>query len=370
MTASKILGLHGVYKRYGRNVALDGVSLGVESGEFVAVVGPSGCGKTSLLKLIAGFEEPDSGTIEIDGRNMRDVPPSERPTRMVFQDLALFPHMTVAQNIGFPLRVRTVPAASMHDRVQEVSELMQLAPGCLERYPAQLSGGERQRVALARALVSEPRLLLLDEPLSALDAPLAKTLRTEIKRLHRTLGMTCLYVTHDLEDAMMLADRICVLRGGRVAQIGTPEDIYRRPTGAHVARLFGNTNLLPVEISEVAPDHVAYRSAEIEDTEHRLPRDVAPNSILRGPAYLMVRPESLRIAARQGNVYPCRLAVRVVEALCRGAVTQYRAETPSGTSVVFDVPSRPPATVRTGDSVELGFDKQDVFVLPREGECS
>jgi ABC-type Fe3+/spermidine/putrescine transport system ATPase subunit len=368
MTASTILELHEVRKRYGGNVALDGVSISVDSGEFVAVVGPSGCGKTTLLKLIAGFEEPDSGSIEIDGRDARDVAPSERPTRMVFQDLALFPHMTVTQNIGFPLRLRTVPKASLRERVEEVAELMQLPPGCLHRYPAQLSGGEQQRVALARALISRPRLLLLDEPLSALDAPLAKTLRVEIKRLHRTLGMTCLHVTHNLEEAMMLADRICVLHGGRIAQIGTPEDIYCRPSCAYVARLFGDTNLLAIELSEVAPDHVAYRSAEITDIEYCLPRDVVTDGIREGPAYLMVRPEQLRNAATAGTALPCRLAVRVVEEFKRGAVTQYRAETPSGTPVVFDVPSRPAVSLRVGDTLELRFERQDAFVLPREAE--
>ena len=248
MPAGTILEIHDVTKTYGRYEALKGVSLSVDKGEFVALVGPSGCGKTTLLKQIAGFEDPTSGRIAIAGKDMAGVPAAKRPTSMVFQRLALFPHMTVAENIGFPLKLRKVAPEKIASRVGEMIALMQLKPEYLSRYPRELSGGEQQRVALARSMVSSPELLLLDEPLSALDVKLKKVLQAELKRLHRSVGVTFVHVTHDLEEAMMLADRICVMRDGRILQLGTPADIYYRPADRFVAGFIGETNLLPITV--------------------------------------------------------------------------------------------------------------------------
>ncbi len=261
MGQDAILDIVDVKKQYGATQALKGVSLRVERGEFVALVGPSGCGKTTLLKQIAGFESPDSGRIAIEGQDMAGVPASERPTSMVFQKLALFPHMTVAQNIGFPLKLRARTADEIARKVREMADLMHLKPEYLARFPRQLSGGEQQRVALARSMISAPKLLLLDEPLSALDVKLKKILQAELKRLHRSLGVTFVHVTHDLEEAMMLADRICVMRGGEALQVGKPNDIYYRPADAFVAGFIGETNLLEVEVTEVLPDMIRYRGA-------------------------------------------------------------------------------------------------------------
>ena len=270
MPDGDILAIDDIRRSYGGYAALKGVSLGVQPGEFIALVGPSGCGKTTLLKLIAGFETAQSGSIRIEGRDMAGVPASQRPTSMVFQKLALFPHMTIAENIGFPLKLRRVDAATIDGRVREMLELMQLKPEYLSRFPKQLSGGEQQRVALARSMISSPKLLLLDEPLSALDVKLKKVLQAELKRLHRQLGVTFVHVTHDLEEAMMLADRICVMRSGEILQIGRPNDIYYRPADAFVAGFIGDTNLLPIEVLSVDGSGVQFSGADFSGTRHFL----------------------------------------------------------------------------------------------------
>ena len=360
--AETILDIVDVKKNYGPAQALKGVSLRVERGEFVALVGPSGCGKTTLLKQIAGFEEPSSGRIAIEGRDMVGVPASERPTSMVFQKLALFPHMNVAQNIGFPLKLRGHPAATIAVKVREMADLMHLKPEYLARFPRQLSGGEQQRVALARSMISAPKLLLLDEPLSALDVKLKKVLQAELKRLHRSVGVTFVHVTHDLEEAMMLADRICVMRGGEALQIGRPNDIYYRPADAFVAGFIGDTNLLPVLVMEVAADHIRYRSQEIGDIDFTLPRALAAPDIATGPAKLMVRPELLNIS--DGTIgYPCSMGVEIVETFGKGGAIQFRAVTPTGQPVVVEVPGTSHWPARLGERVRLGWHKQDIYLL-------
>jgi ABC-type Fe3+/spermidine/putrescine transport system ATPase subunit len=360
--ADTILDIVDVKKSYGASQALKGVSLKVERGEFVALVGPSGCGKTTLLKQIAGFEEPTSGSIAIDGRSMAGVTPAERPTSMVFQKLALFPHMTVAQNIGFPLKLRGADAATIAAKAREMADLMHLKPEYLARYPRQLSGGEQQRVALARSMISAPKLLLLDEPLSALDVKLKKVLQAELKRLHRSVGVTFIHVTHDLEEAMMLADRICVMRGGEALQIGRPNDIYYRPADEFVAGFIGDTNLLPVEVTEVGANAIRYRSSEISDIDYVLPRDFAPAGIAPGPAKLMVRPELLNIS--NGNFgYPCSVEAEIVETFGKGGAIQFRAVTPGGTPIVVEVPGASHWPARLGDRIRLGWAKCDIYLL-------
>ena len=234
-------------KRYGQKVVLPGLDLAVEEGEFLTLLGPSGCGKTTALRLLAGFEQPDSGEIRLAGRNLADLPPERRPVNTVFQSYALFPHMTVAENIGFGLRMRREPSAEIARRVREALALVQL-PDLAQRKPAQLSGGQQQRVALARALVNHPRVLLLDESLSALDYRLRKSMQTELKALQRRLGLTFLFVTHDQEEALSMSDRIAVMRAGVIQQIGPPRDIYENPANRFVARFVGESNLLDATV--------------------------------------------------------------------------------------------------------------------------
>jgi len=224
-------------------VAVDGIDLTVDEGEFFTLLGPSGSGKTTLLRLIAGFERPDGGRIELGGRDVTSVPPHQRETNTVFQDYALFPHMTVGDNIGYGLRVKGVPAAERRERVDRALKMVRLA-GLDKRKPNQLSGGQRQRVALARAVINEPEVLLLDEPLGALDLKLRQEMQLELKRIQKQVGITFVYVTHDQEEALTMSDRVAVMANGRFEQIGPPVDLYERPATEFVAGFIGISNLL------------------------------------------------------------------------------------------------------------------------------
>ncbi|PJE35534.1 sn-glycerol-3-phosphate ABC transporter ATP-binding protein UgpC [Pseudooceanicola lipolyticus] len=243
--------LSSISKSFGGPAVVNNVDLEIGSGEFLVILGPSGCGKSTLLRLIAGLEEVTSGTVEIDGRVMNRVDPGRRGCAMVFQNYALYPHMSVAGNIGYGLRVEGVKRAERSARVTEIARLLELE-ALLDRKPAQLSGGQRQRVAMARAMIRNPSVFLFDEPLSNLDAKLRASMRIEIKRLHRQLGTTSVFVTHDQLEAMTMADRMVVMNGGRIEQLGTPQEIYRRPATAFVAGFIGTPamNLLPGRIAE------------------------------------------------------------------------------------------------------------------------
>jgi ABC-type Fe3+/spermidine/putrescine transport system ATPase subunit len=232
-----------VSKAFGSTRACDDVSLEVEAGEFLTLLGDSGCGKTTLLRIVAGFATPDSGTVRVSGRDMTSLPPAKRGMGFVFQSYALFPTKTVAENIGFALKVRGTPRAARRARVEELAEIVEIGP-LLDRFPHELSGGQQQRVALARALAPSPPILLLDEPLSALDARIRARLRLELKSLVRRLGLTAIYVTHDQEEALALSDRIAVMRGGRILQVDTPHAVYHRPASAFVAGFIGVTNVV------------------------------------------------------------------------------------------------------------------------------
>ncbi len=362
MIDDTVLDVANVRKSYGITEALKGVSLTVGRGEFVALVGPSGCGKTTLLKIVAGFEEPTAGSVTIAGQNMVGVPPAKRPTSMVFQRLALFPHMTVGANIGFPLKLRKLPQSERDTRVDAMLQLMQLKPEYLSRYPRQLSGGEQQRVALARSMISQPKLLLLDEPMSALDVKLKKALQAELKRLHRQIGVTFLHVTHDLEEAMMLADRIAVMRGGHILQVGRPEDIYYRPADAFVAGFIGDTNFLPVEIEARDARALTYRCAEIESREPAIPASLAAADLEMGSAQMMVRPELIKIA-RDGEAFDCSLPARIEEYYLKGSTVQYHARAASGRMIIFELPGTPSLPAAIGDHVRLGWRHADTYVF-------
>jgi iron(III) transport system ATP-binding protein len=301
------ISVQGLTKRFGQVAAVNGASFAIEEGELFTLLGPSGCGKTTLLRLIAGFYVPDAGEIRFNDRVMNGVPPDERGIGMVFQNYALWPHMTVAQNIGYGLKLRKIGAAEVARRTDAILEKVKLS-GLGGRYPGQLSGGQQQRVALARALVLNPKILLLDEPLSNLDAKIRVQLRAEIRKLQKELGITAIYVTHDQEEALTLSDRIAVFNLGVVSQIGLPKTLYERPANRFVADFIGISNLIDGEV--VASDEG--RGALVVRTAFGELRAVSTESFRPGEAcVLSIRPENARLdgAAPAGhNRVPGRIS--------------------------------------------------------------
>src|SRR3954469_1214297 len=257
---SAAIGVVGVSKRFGKHAAVDDVTLEIGDGEFFSLLGPSGCGKTTTLRMVAGFEVPDAGRIILRGVDVTNVPANRRPVNMVFQQYALFPHMSVYDNVAFGLKVKRVPRNEHRERVEEMLRVVSLE-GLGKRRARQLSGGQQQRVALARALVNRPAALLLDEPLGALDVKLRKQMQLELKRIQNTLGTTFVYVTHDQEEALAMSDRIAVMNGGRVEQLGSPREIYERPRTAFVADFIGSLNTLELTIQELVGDYGITRFA-------------------------------------------------------------------------------------------------------------
>ena len=281
--------LRRVVKRFGEVTAVQDATLLIEEGEFFSLLGPSGCGKTTTLSLIGGFAEPDAGEILIQGRAMGGTPPHRRPVNTVFQSYALFPHMTVAENIAFGLRMKRTPSAEIRRRVGGMLELTSLR-GLGERRPAQLSGGQQQRVALARALVNQPAVLLLDEPLGSLDLKLRRQMQLELSRIQREVGITFVYVTHDQEEAMTMSDRIAVMDGGRVVQVGSPQGIYEMPASRFVADFIGSSNVLSGRVVEVGETAVV----QLAGGEHvRLPP--APGLSTGLAASVVVRPDRMEV---------------------------------------------------------------------------
>jgi spermidine/putrescine transport system ATP-binding protein len=351
-------------KRFREIVAVDAVSLEIGVGEFFSLLGPSGCGKTTTLRMIGGFELPTSGRIELRGRDVTQDPPERRPVNMVFQSYALFPHLCVFDNVAFGLRRRKLPDPETRRRVGEVLELVHLT-GYDRRPPSELSGGQQQRVALARALVCEPTVLLLDEPLGALDLKLRRQLQVELKRVQVEVGITFVYVTHDQEEALALSDRIAVMNGGRVEQLGTPEELYDRPATRFVADFIGTTNLLAGRVASVAA------GGAVIDLEAGGRCVVGADGLTPGGAVeVAVRPEALELVARTGAGAPAGgeaagrswLRGTIEQSAYLGTSISYQVRAAGGQRLVATVP-RTQGRLTAGLPVDIRWRTDDALVL-------
>ena len=340
-------------KHFGAKNVLDDFALEVHGGEFVTFLGPSGCGKSTALNLLAGLLQPTAGEIWLDDERLDPLPPERRGFGMVFQNYALFPHLSVFDNVAFGLDVRRVARASIAERVRRMLALVKLE-GLEARYPAQLSGGQQQRVAIARALVIEPRVLLLDEPLSNLDAKLRLEMRAEIKRLHQGLGLTSIYVTHDQAEALSLSDRIVVMREGRVMQVGAPADIHDRPRNLFVADFVGYRNVLTLMVTARGVDGLV--TAEGSGLRVRGRAEIGPG----GAVLAAVRPEDVRLSDDAGAVGGARGMVRLVEYQGR----EYDVEVVLDSGAVLK--ARVPAAPKIGDAVGLALEPGRVVLLTPE----
>jgi len=342
------LELREVRKEFGPVVALDDLGLELAAGEFFSLLGPSGCGKTTALRIVAGFESPDRGRVVLDGRDITGVPPNRRDMGMVFQAYSLFPNMTARQNVEFGLQMRKRPPAERARRAGELLELVGLvAQG--DRYPYQLSGGQQQRVALARALAIEPRVLLLDEPLSALDARVRVQLREEIRRIQTRLGITSLYVTHDQEEALSISDRVAVMSAGRVEQVATPPEIYGAPATPFVAEFVGTMNRLEATVVDGERGRVSYAGREIGADAVRGRR--SGERVL-----VLVRPEAMSVEALpDGEVPAGSLVGRVAAQVFLGSVTRLKIETEGGGELTADLPSTGASGFQAGTRVVARF---------------
>jgi spermidine/putrescine transport system ATP-binding protein len=346
--------LSTVTKRFGEFVAVDDLTLDIYEGEFFSLLGPSGCGKTTTLRMIAGFEEPTEGSISVGGDPMRSVPPYRRPVNTVFQSYAIFPHLNVFDNVAFGPRRSGVKGEELHKRVTNACEMVQLS-GFERRKPSKLSGGQQQRVALARALVNHPEVLLLDEPLGALDLKLRKEMQLYLKNLQHEVGITFIYVTHDQEEALTMSDRIAVMNEGRVQQVADPPTLYERPENRFVADFIGQTNVFSGTVESVSEGRVTLRTAsgeKVEATAHEVE--------VGAEAHAAVRPEKVRFGSEGDNV----LSVELQQVIYLGVSTQYIVERSGGGKIVLyqqnapDVPG--PAE---GDEISVAWDARNCLVL-------
>jgi spermidine/putrescine transport system ATP-binding protein len=357
---SAAIGLDGVSKRFGTHPAVDDVTLEIGEGEFFSLLGPSGCGKTTTLRMVAGFELPDAGRIVLKGSDVTEVPANRRPVNMVFQQYALFPHMSVYDNVAFGLKVKRVPRAEHGERVQEMLRVVSLE-GLDRRRARQLSGGQQQRVALARALVNRPAALLLDEPLGALDVKLRKQMQLELKRIQGTLGTTFVYVTHDQEEALAMSDRIAVMNLGRVEQTGSPREIYERPRTAFVADFIGSLNALDLRIDELVGENAVMRFAENERVVVAVGAGHRAGESLR----VAVRPERVQIepAGRPVLDGGSRLAGTIAEVVFLGMYTQFHVDTRAGRLVSHRLADESLAPLEAGSRVALSWEPEQASLL-------
>ncbi len=348
--------LEGLTKRFDDVVAVDGISLSVPRGSFFALLGPSGCGKTTTLRMVGGFEEPSAGAIYLGDKDVVGLPPYKRDVNTVFQNYALFPHLSIFENVAFGMRRKGVRKQDIAGRVREILRLVDL-DGMEKRKPRQLSGGQQQRVALARALVNKPQVLLLDEPLGALDLKLRRQMQLELKAIQHDVGITFIHVTHDQEEAMTMADSIAVMNEGHVEQLGPPNELYERPQTAFVAGFLGVSNLLPG--TAAGPTRVAVDGGPVIE--------VHPEALngRTGRVAVGIRPEKIRIGSDQANT----LSGKVFESAYVGVSTQYVVDTPAGRVTVYVQNLEPGSAVaRPGDQITVGFDPEATFVveLPEE----
>ena len=352
--ADTFLSIQSLRKSFGPTTVVEDFNLDVATGEFVSFLGPSGCGKTTVLRMVAGFEQPSAGAIIVGGKDVTRLRPNQRNIGMVFQAYALFPNLTVAQNVGFGLRVAGVSKAESDKRVAEMLSLIKL-PEYGDRYPYQLSGGQQQRVALARALAPKPKLLLLDEPLSALDAKVRVSLRDEIRSIQKKLGITTVFVTHDQEEALSISDRIVVMYGGKAEQVGTPFEIYNRPATKFVANFVGTLNVLEGVVSDATNGLVRVDTQDIQ-LGGKL------NGSRNGDAVsLALRPEAIALGPRPGH--DAHLGGRISEVNFLGSVIRIRVGLGKGVVSLdtFNNSTTPPPVV--GDPASISFSSNDVLVL-------
>ncbi len=359
-----LLEIRDIVKTFGDFTAVNHVSLSSEAGEFFTLLGPSGCGKTTLLRMLAGFEKPDSGEILLDGKNMAHVPPEKRPVNTVFQNYALFPHMTVEQNIAFPLNMQKLPEKEVDDRVNEALEDVRLQQFA-RRYPHELSGGQRQRVAIARALVNRPRLLLLDEPLSALDAKLREQMQIELITLQKEIGVTFIYVTHDQGEALALSHRIAVMNKGKVEQLDVPETIYSYPKNRFVADFIGQCNLLDATVTEIGADRMKIEIAGVGIAE-ALPVE---GMQVGAKGALSLRPEKIKLGVTlpADDMDEVHFKGKVHDCLYLGDVTIYIIELDNGMLVETMLPNSDPGKAKffdDNDLVELAWRYDAGHFLP------
>ena len=355
-----------VVKKFGEAVAVDHIDLEVEDGEFFSLLGPSGCGKTTTLRMIGGFEAPTSGLIELQGQDVTWLPPYQRNVNTVFQNYALFPHLTIYENVAFGLRRKGAKDAEVKSRVTDMLRLVELS-GFEARRPTQISGGQAQRVALARALINKPAVLLLDEPLGALDLKLRKQMQVELKRIQQEVGITFIYVTHDQEEAMTMSDRIAVMNRGRYEQLGEPEALYERPTTRFVAGFLGVSNLLPGSVEGTEDGYAAVRLAD--DTRVRAPRAAVGD---RTTVSVGVRPEKIRL--HETDVEPPaghnQMTGIVRDASYLGVSTQYQVEARGGATITVYEQNVERATKAelwaAGENVRLSWSPDHTFVVADE----
>ena len=350
------IALDGVSKRFGSHIAVDDVTLEICEGEFFSMLGPSGCGKTTSLRMIAGFEVPDSGRVVLQGADVTTVSANKRSVNMVFQQYALFPHMSIYDNVAFGLKMKRVPRGEHSERVRELLRVVDLE-GLESRRPLQLSGGQQQRVALARALVNRPAALLLDEPLGALDVKLRKHMQLELKRIQHELGTTFVYVTHDQEEALAMSDRIAVMNRGRVEQLGTPREIYDHPRTAFVADFIGSLNAIELTIDELVGDYSVTRLGDDD-------RVVAPAAGRRpGDAVrVAVRPEHVQLGAA-GTGEGSRLTGTIAQVVYLGMYTQFHVDTRAGRIVSHRLADESTAGLEAGSTVTLTWSPEHASFL-------
>ncbi len=353
--------LRHVSKRFGNFTAVDDVCLKVEEGEFLTLLGPSGCGKTTLLRMMAGFETPDRGQVFLGGKDITGVPPYHRPINQVFQSYALFPHLSVRDNIAFGLRMQKVAKAEIADRVAEAVESVSLQ-GMEDRRPHQLSGGQRQRVALARALICRPKVLLLDEPLSALDAKLRHAMQMELKRLQRKLGLSFVFVTHDQEEALTMSDRIAVINRGQIEQLGPAIDVYHQPSTAFTADFIGESNLLPGVLLERNGEWGRVRLSDGLEWRVRLPG--FPEGIK--DVLVSIRPEKIYISKKPITDAEMIFDARVEEEIFKGALDELWLRTEGGLKLTALVANESAMleAIHEEDRVHCGVHSDDLVVIP------